>query len=72
MGVIMKNKSKFNLIVIIILLFMVIFNISITIDCIKINSELDRIQKEVEELLESLEAYSDNYVALWNTINNME
>lgn len=68
----MKNKSKFNLIVIIILLFMVIFNISITIDCIKINSELDRIQKEVEELLESLEAYSDNYVALWNTINNME
>lgn len=68
----MKNKSKFNIIVIIILLFMVIFNISITIDCIKINSELDRIQKEVEELLESLEAYSDNYVALWNTINNME
>ena len=51
---------------------MVIFNISITIDYIKINSELDRIQREVEELKEEVYAYAENYVALWTTLNNME
>ena len=35
-----------------------------------INKELDGLQSEVIELKQSLEAYSDNYVALWNTINN--
>lgn len=35
-----------------------------------INKELDGLQSEVIELQQSLEAYAENYVALWNTINN--
>lgn len=37
-----------------------------------LQSQVDSLKQEALNLSESLEAYSDNYVALWNTINNME
>lgn len=37
-----------------------------------LQSQVNSLKQETTELSESLEAYSDNYVALWNTINNME
>lgn len=37
-----------------------------------LQSQVNSLKQETTELSESLESYSDNYVALWNTINNME
>lgn len=35
-----------------------------------LEDRLKDTQKKLIEVQEQLEAYSDNYVALWNTINN--
>lgn len=76
----MKDKILFYrilLVVVIIAWFLSSIYFSISQDFI--NEKIDDLQfqvnslkQEATELSESLEAYSDNYVALWNTINNME
>lgn len=35
-----------------------------------LQNDLNSTQEQVIELQENLEAYSDNYVAMWTTLNN--
>ena len=69
-----KTYSKIIAVLVVLILILITGLVIMKATEMKAVSNLeDRLkdtQKKLIEVQEQLEAYSDNYVALWNTINN--
>ena len=56
--------------------FFILICISMSISCtvwheyVSMERKLEGLEKEVTELQMQVDGYIDNYIALWNTINN--
>lgn len=56
--------------------FFILICISISTSCtilheyVSMERKLESLEKEVTELQTQVEGYIDNYIALWNTVNN--
>lgn len=61
---------------IILTIFFILICISTSISCtalreyIFMERKLESLEKEVTELQTQVDGYIDNYIALWNTVNN--
>lgn len=61
---------------IILTIFFILICISTSISCaalrenISMQRKLESLEKEVTELHTQVDGYIDNYIALWNTVNN--
>lgn len=69
----MNNKRYFYFMLILYIILALLFTVYICISNNKIKklqNDLNSTQEQVIELQENLEAYSDNYVAMWTTLNN--
>ena len=69
----MKQDS---ILFIILTTFFILICISISTSCtvlhkyVSMERKLESLEKEVTELQTQVDGYIDNYIALWNTINN--
>ena len=67
-----------NTLFIILTTFFILICISISTSCtvfheyVSMERKLENLEKEVTELQTQVDGYIDNYIALWNTINNKE
>lgn len=67
-----QNSTLF----IILTTFFILICISISTSCtilheyVSMERKLESLEKEVTELQTQVEGYIDNYIALWNTVNN--
>lgn len=69
----MNNKRYFYFMLILYIILALLFTVYVCISNNKIKTlqnDLNSTQEQVIELQENLEAYSDNYVAMWTTLNN--
>lgn len=69
----MNNKRYFYFMLILYIILALLFIVYVCISNNKIKTlqnDLNSTQEQVIELQENLEAYSDNYVAMWTTLNN--
>lgn len=69
----MNNRRYFYFMLILYIILALLFIVYVCISNNKIKTlqnDLNSTQEQVIELQENLEAYSDNYVAMWTTLNN--
>ena len=69
----MNNKRYFYFMLILYIILALLFTVYVCISNNKkktLQNDLKSTQEQVIELQENLEAYSDNYVAMWTTLNN--
>lgn len=65
-----------NTLFIILTTFFILICISISTSCtvfheyVSMERKLENLEKEVTELQTQIDGYIDNYIALWNTVNN--
>lgn len=72
-----RKNRKFEYMISLIIIFVLYF-IGDLIFCFQVESKIQKLQEniytlenKIVELDEQIEAYSDNYVALWTTLNNI-
>ncbi len=69
----MKQDSR---LFIILTIFFILICISFSMSCAALREytfmqrKLEGLEKEVTELQTQVDGYIDNYIALWNTVNN--
>lgn len=68
--------KKDSILFVILTIFFILICISTSISCTALREnvfmerKLESLEKEVTELQTQVEGYIDNYIALWNTVNN--